>query len=135
VQLNTVLATSRSGLASAGNFPRPARNERGEGRKQDLWKKDPAKNLCRFKIASSPRPSPPLFVEEREKIIALGSFGQGRCQAAPGSKDADDLVPMDTNFRSTSPPNSIPAKKLPCAARAGNAGLKTDDSDYAAGAD
>jgi hypothetical protein len=54
------------------------RQESWEGRlarcEQDYWETNPAVHRRRFKITSSPRPSPPLFVEERGKVIALGSF-------------------------------------------------------------
>ena len=100
VYLDTVLATRRSSFAGAGISlaPRGASGEGWErGRlarcEQDRWEKDPAVNRCRFKITSSPRPSPLLFVEERENISALGSFGQGQCQDAPRGRGQPRPVP------------------------------------------
>ena len=76
-QLAPVLAASHSGFTGAGCFPRPARNERGlgEGRLAKtphthcviakLLRTKQAQYIRRLESPSSPRPSPPLFVEER----------------------------------------------------------------------
>jgi (E)-4-hydroxy-3-methyl-but-2-enyl pyrophosphate reductase len=61
-----------------------------------------AQYIRRLESPSSPRPSPPLFVEEREANHRLGSFGQGRCQ----DERAIDLAYAACNYFSEHAPQT-----------------------------